>query len=86
MPPPNVSLSPFQLTQAEFQHRGHAVIEQVFADLVDGPLAHLPSSPFPANAACWLQLAATAHALTGRWAPWPRPDTPWPAVRPSAPN
>jgi hypothetical protein len=55
--------SPFQLTQAESNHRGHAVIEQVFADLIDGPLAHLPSSSFTANAA-WLQLAATAHALT----------------------
>lgn len=55
--------SPFPLTQAESQHRGHAVIEQVFADLIDGPLAHLPSSAFNANAA-WLQLAVTAHALT----------------------
>ncbi|MCA1682187.1 MAG: IS1380 family transposase [Actinobacteria bacterium] len=55
--------SPFQLTQAESDHRGHAVIEQVFADLIDGPLAHLPSSHFHANAA-WLQLAVTAHALT----------------------
>ena len=55
--------SPFELTQAESQHRGHAIIEQVFADLLDGPLAHLPSGQFNANAA-WLQLAATAHALT----------------------
>jgi hypothetical protein len=55
--------SPFQLTQAESDHRGHAVIEQVFADLIDGPLAHLPSSQFHANAA-WLQLAAIAHVLT----------------------
>jgi hypothetical protein len=55
--------SPFPLTQAESHHRGHAVIEQVFADLIDGPVAHLPSSQFPANAA-WLQLAVTAHALT----------------------
>jgi hypothetical protein len=55
--------SPFQLLQAESHHRGHAVIEQVFADVIDGPIAHLPSSQFNANAA-WLQLAATAHALT----------------------
>jgi hypothetical protein len=55
--------SPFELTQAESHHRGHAIIEQVFADLLDGPLAHLPSGQFNANAA-WLQLAATAHALT----------------------
>jgi hypothetical protein len=31
--------SPFQLTQAESDHRGRAVVEQVFADLIDGPLA-----------------------------------------------
>jgi hypothetical protein len=55
--------SPFELTQAESHHRGHAIIEQVFADLIDGPLAHLPSASFPANAA-WLQLTITAHALT----------------------
>jgi hypothetical protein len=55
--------SPFPLTQAESHHRGHAIIEQVFADLIDGPLAHLPSASFTANAA-WLQLAVTAHALT----------------------
>jgi len=35
--------SPFELVQAEQQHRGHAVIEQLLADLSDGPLAHLPS-------------------------------------------
>jgi hypothetical protein len=34
--------SPFVLQQAETQHRGHAVIEQVNADLIDGPLGHLP--------------------------------------------
>jgi Transposase DDE domain group 1 len=55
--------SPFELTQAETQHRGHAIVEQVFADLLDEPLAHLPSGQFNANAA-WLQLAATAHTLT----------------------
>jgi Transposase DDE domain group 1 len=55
--------SPFTLVQAESQHRGHAIVEQVFADLIDGPWAHLPSSAFNANAA-WVQLAVTAHALT----------------------
>ena len=55
--------SPFQLGQAESDHRGHAIVEQVFADLIDGPWAHLPSSAFNANAA-WVQLAVTAHALT----------------------
>jgi hypothetical protein len=43
--------SPFTLLQAEAQHRDHALIEQVFADLNDGPLAHLPSGDFAANAA-----------------------------------
>jgi hypothetical protein len=55
--------SPFILVQAEEQHRGHAVIEQVFAELIDGPLAHLPSSVFNANNA-WLTLTAIAHNLT----------------------
>ncbi|GGM36678.1 transposase [Dactylosporangium sucinum] len=32
---------------ADLTHRGHAVIEQVFADLIDGPLAHLPSAGSP---------------------------------------
>jgi hypothetical protein len=55
--------SPFVLAQAESHHRGHAVVEQVFADLIDGPLAHLPSGHFAANAA-WLTLAAISHTLT----------------------
>jgi hypothetical protein len=54
--------SPFELVQAEGQHRGHAIVEQVFADLTSGPLAHLPSGHFPANAA-WLSIAAMAHNL-----------------------
>jgi hypothetical protein len=54
--------SPFEMIQAEEQHRGHAVIEQVFADLGDGPLAHLPSGSFPANAA-WLACAAITGNL-----------------------
>jgi Transposase DDE domain group 1 len=54
--------SPFQLLQAEEQHRDHAVVEQVFADWTDGPMAHLPSGSFAANAA-WLTLAAIAHNL-----------------------
>ncbi|HEV2373275.1 MAG TPA: transposase, partial [Streptosporangiaceae bacterium] len=43
-------------------HRGHAQAEQVFADWTDGPLAHLPSGSFPANAA-WVALAAIAANL-----------------------
>src|ERR1017187_5040616 len=52
--------SPFELVQAEGQHRDHAVVEQVFADVTSGPLAHMPSGVFAANAA-WLSIAAMAH-------------------------
>jgi hypothetical protein len=55
--------SPFETIQAEAQHRDHAIVEQVFADLLSGPLAHLPSGHFPANAA-WPALAAICHNLT----------------------
>jgi hypothetical protein len=51
-----------KLVQAEAQHRDHAIVEQVFADWTDGPLAHLPSGFFPANAA-WLAIAAITHNL-----------------------
>jgi hypothetical protein len=54
--------SPFVLVQAEAQHRAHAVIEQVFAELIDGPLAHLPSGRFDANNA-WLTCIAITHNL-----------------------
>ena len=43
--------SPFQTIQAEEHHRDHAIVGQVFVDWTDGPLAHLPSGSFPANAA-----------------------------------
>jgi hypothetical protein len=48
--------------QADITHRQHAIIETVFADLIDGPLAHLPSGSFPANSA-WTILAAITHNL-----------------------
>jgi Transposase DDE domain group 1 len=54
--------SPFTMLQAEAQHRDHAVVEQVFADWADGPMAHLPSGRFAANAA-WLTLAAISGNL-----------------------
>ncbi len=54
--------SPFTLLQAEEQHRDHAQVEQVLADWTSGPLSHLPSGSFPANAA-WLALAAISHNL-----------------------
>jgi hypothetical protein len=55
--------SPFQMLQAEGQHRDHAVVEQVIADAAGSALAHLPSGSFNANAA-WAVLWAIAHNLT----------------------
>jgi len=48
---------------ADHTHRGHAIIEQVHADLKNSALAHLPSGRFAANAA-WLVLAVIAFNLT----------------------
>ncbi|MFF3182816.1 IS1380 family transposase [Rhodococcus pyridinivorans] len=49
-------------TEADLVHRRHAIIETVFADLIDGPLAHMPSGSFGANSA-WVLCAAIAHNL-----------------------
>jgi hypothetical protein len=38
------------------------IIETTFADLIDGPLAHMPSGHFGANSA-WVLCAAIAHNL-----------------------
>ena len=48
---------------ADSTHRGHAIIEQVHADLKASALAHLPSGRFAANSA-WLVLAVIAFNLT----------------------
>ena len=48
---------------ADKTHRGHAIIEQVHADLKNSALAHLPSGNFAANSA-WLVLAVIASNLT----------------------
>jgi hypothetical protein len=48
--------------EADIVHRRHAIIETVFADLIDGPLAHLPSGHSGANSA-WALCAAIAHNL-----------------------
>jgi hypothetical protein len=48
--------------RADITHRQHAIIETVFADLIDGPLAHLASGRFGANAA-WILCAAISHNL-----------------------
>jgi hypothetical protein len=49
----------------EAEHREHAVVEQVIADLKDQALAHFPSGQFNANGA-WAVLACLAHNLL-RW-------------------
>jgi hypothetical protein len=53
------------ITLVEAEHRDHAVVEQVIADLKDQALAHFPSGHFHANGA-WTVLAALAHNLL-RW-------------------
>jgi hypothetical protein len=47
---------------ADITHRRHAIIETVFSDPIDGPLAHMPSGRFGANSA-WILCAAIAHNL-----------------------
>jgi hypothetical protein len=47
---------------ADQRHRDHAIIEQVIAELKDGPLAHLPSGRYAANAA-WVTCAAIGFNL-----------------------
>jgi hypothetical protein len=53
------------ITIVEAEHRDHAVVEQVIADLKDQALVHFPSGDFNANAA-WTVLGALAHNLL-RW-------------------
>src|SRR3954452_10588991 len=52
--------SPLPMLAAETGHRGHAIVEQVIADLKGGPLAHMPSGRFAANSA-WTVLAASVQ-------------------------
>ena len=48
-------------TEADLTHRRHAIVETTFADLIDGPLAHIPGR-FGANSA-WALCAAITHNL-----------------------
>ena len=57
-----VTNSTLSAVDADKAHRQHAIIEQVIAELKDGPLAHLPSGKYAANAA-WVALAAIAFNL-----------------------
>src|SRR5882762_1789396 len=54
--------SELSTVEADLTHRRHAIIETVFADLIDGPIAHMPSGRFGANSA-WVLCAAIAHNL-----------------------
>ena len=57
-----ITNSTLETVAADQHHRRHAVIEQVIAELKDGPLAHLPSGSYAANAA-WVELGAIAFNI-----------------------
>ncbi len=68
------------LLLVEAEHRDHAVVEQVIADLKDQALAHFPSGHYAANGA-WTVIGALAHNLL-RWTQLiGLPDTPVRAAR-----
>ena len=54
-----ITNSTLDIVTADQTHRDHAIVEQVIAELKDGPLAHLPSGKYAANAA-WLALTAAS--------------------------
>ncbi len=73
-----ITNSTLSMLEADERHRDHAIIEQVIAELKDGPLAHLPSGKYAANAA-WVACAVIAFNIaraaavaaqmrTARWA------------------
>lgn len=51
-----------EVDAADITHRRHAIVETVFADLIEGALAHMPSGRFSANSA-WTICAAITHNL-----------------------
>ena len=57
-----ITNSTLGMVQADEFHRDHAIVEQVIAELKDGPIAHLPSGSYPANAA-WVAMAVIAFNL-----------------------
>jgi hypothetical protein len=57
-----VTNSTLGMVEADQRHRDHAIVEQVIAELKDGPLAHLPSGKYVANAA-WVACAVIAFNL-----------------------
>ncbi len=77
--------SPLPMLQAESAHRGHAIVEQVIADLKNGPLAHLPSGRSPRTAPGWSaprwRSTSPAPQVSS-----PRHSTPRPPPPPSEPS
>lgn len=57
-----ITNSDLPAVEADRRHRGHAIVEQVIAELKQGPVAHLPSGKFVANQA-WLAFAIIAFKL-----------------------
>lgn len=57
-----ITNSTLTIVEADQRHRDHAIVEQVIAGLKAGPLAHLPSGSYPANAA-WVACAVIAFNL-----------------------
>jgi len=57
-----ITNSTLSMVEADARHRDHAIVEQVIAELKDGPIAHLPSGSYAANAA-WLAHAVIAFNL-----------------------
>lgn len=57
-----ITNSTLGIVEADQRHRDHALVEQVIAELKAGPLAHLPSGKYPANAA-WVALAVIAFNI-----------------------
>lgn len=73
-----ITNSGLSTVEADQRHRDHALVEQVIAELKDGPLAHLPSGKYAANAA-WVAhsviafniaraTAVAAQMRSARWA------------------
>jgi hypothetical protein len=57
-----ITNSTLTAVEADAHHRDHAIVEQVIAELKDGPLAHLPSGSYAANAA-WVSCAVIAFNI-----------------------
>jgi Transposase DDE domain group 1 len=57
-----ITNSTLAMVEADARHRDHAIVEQVIAELKDGPIAHLPSGSYAANAA-WLAHAVIAFNI-----------------------